>query len=54
VIDTIIKLQKKIANESIQELQQTQQAHRYYSITHPMKVVDPILDGQYLRKKFKA
>lgn len=49
VIDAIIKLRKKIANESIQELQQAQQTHRYYSITHQMKVVEPILDGQYLR-----
>ncbi|MBD2504446.1 NADH-quinone oxidoreductase subunit NuoB [Anabaena azotica] len=49
VIDAIIKLRKKIANESIQELQQTQQTHRYHSITHQMKVVEPILDGQYLR-----
>jgi NAD(P)H-quinone oxidoreductase subunit K len=49
VIDAIIKLRKKIANESIQELQHTQQTHRYYSTTHKMKVVEPILDGQYLR-----
>ncbi|BAY39261.1 NADH dehydrogenase subunit K [Nostoc sp. NIES-2111] len=49
VIDAIIKLRKKIANESIQELQQAQQTHRYYSTTHRMKVVDPSLDGQYLR-----
>ncbi|ALF53534.1 NADH dehydrogenase [Nostoc piscinale CENA21] len=49
VIDAIIKLRKKIANESIQERQQTQQTHRFYSIRHQMKVVEPILDGEYLR-----
>ncbi|MCC5635586.1 NADH-quinone oxidoreductase subunit NuoB [Nostoc sp. CHAB 5844] len=49
VIDAIIKLRKKIANESIQERQLTQQTHRFYSTRHQMKVVEPILDGQYLR-----
>ncbi|MBE9004126.1 NADH-quinone oxidoreductase subunit NuoB [Fortiea sp. LEGE XX443] len=49
VIDAIIKLRKKIANESIQQRQQTQQIHRFYSIRHQMKAVAPILDGQYLK-----
>lgn len=49
VIDAIIKLRKKIANESIQERQQTEQTHRFYSIRHQMKAVTPVLDGQYLR-----
>ncbi|KOP23413.1 NADH dehydrogenase [Hapalosiphon sp. MRB220] len=49
VIDAIIKLRKKIADESIQERHITEQTHRYYSISHQMKVISPILDGQYLR-----
>jgi NAD(P)H-quinone oxidoreductase subunit K len=49
VIDAIIKLRKKIANESIQERNIPQQTHRFYSIRHQMKVVDPILDGKYLK-----
>ncbi|MBD2255679.1 NADH-quinone oxidoreductase subunit NuoB [Nostoc parmelioides] len=49
VIDAIIKLRKKIANESIQERQQTKQTHRFYSISHQMKAITPMLDGQYLR-----
>jgi NAD(P)H-quinone oxidoreductase subunit K len=49
VIDAIIKLRKKIANQSIQELPQLQQSHRYYSITHKMKAVPPINDGKYLK-----
>jgi NAD(P)H-quinone oxidoreductase subunit K len=53
VIDAIIKLRKKIANESIQERQQTQQTHRFYSIRHQMKVVEPIFDGQYLRSSLR-
>ncbi|BAZ51059.1 NADH dehydrogenase subunit K [Nostoc sp. NIES-4103] len=49
IMDAIVKLRKKIANESIQERQQTQQTHRFYSIYHRMKVVPPVNDGQYLR-----
>ncbi len=49
VLDAIIKLRKKIADESIQERQKTQQTHRFYSISHRMKVVPPAFDGQYLR-----
>lgn len=50
VLDAIIKLRKKIANESIQERQQIKQTHRYYSIAHNMNVVSRIHDGQYLQK----
>ena len=49
IIDAIIKLRKKISNESIQERGDLRQTHRYYSTTHTMKAVDPILTGQYLR-----
>ncbi len=49
IIDAIIKLRKKIANESIQERGQIKQTHRYYSTTHSMKVVEPILTGKYLQ-----
>lgn len=51
IIDAIVKLRKKIANESIQERSGSiEQTHRYYSTTHNMKVVKPIHDGQYLGK----
>jgi NAD(P)H-quinone oxidoreductase subunit K len=50
IIDAIIKLRKKVANESIQERASVlQQTHRYYSTTHTMKSVEPILTGQYLQ-----
>jgi NAD(P)H-quinone oxidoreductase subunit K len=49
IIDAIIKLRKKIANESLQERNQVGQTHRYYSIPHRMKSVPPILTGQYLQ-----
>jgi NAD(P)H-quinone oxidoreductase subunit K len=48
IIDAIIKLRKKISNESIQERGALRQGHRYYSTTHKMKSVAPILDGKYL------
>jgi len=50
IIDAIIKLRKKISNES-QERDQIKQTHRYYSTTHNMKVVDPILTGKYLQSQ---
>ena len=49
IFDAIVKLRKKVANESIQERAAVrQQTHRYYSTTHSMKVVSPILTGKYL------
>ncbi|MBM0745066.1 NADH-quinone oxidoreductase subunit NuoB (plasmid) [Phormidium sp. CLA17] len=48
ILDAIIKLRKKIANESLQERRNSEQTHRYYSRTHTMKVVPPMLTGQYL------
>jgi NAD(P)H-quinone oxidoreductase subunit K len=49
IIDAVIKLRKKVSNETIQERSVlTEQTHRYYSTTHNMKVVAPILTGKYL------
>jgi NAD(P)H-quinone oxidoreductase subunit K len=49
IIDAIIKLRKKISNESIQERGQLRQTHRYYSTTHTMKSAPMIHDGKYLQ-----
>jgi NAD(P)H-quinone oxidoreductase subunit K len=50
IFDAIIKLRKKIANESIQERATVlEQTHRYYSTTHNMKAIAPILTGKYLQ-----
>lgn len=51
IMDAIIKLRKKVANESIQERGQLKQTHRYYSTTHNMKVVPEILTGKYLQSE---
>ena len=50
IFDAIIKLRKKVSNESLQERAAVlEQTHRYYSTTHNMKAVAPILDGRYIR-----
>ena len=54
IINAIIKLRKKISNESMQERGQIKQTHRYYSTTHNMKVVEPILNGKYLQSETRT
>lgn len=49
IMDAIVKLRKKVANESIQERAMLQQTHRYYTTKHQMKAVAPILTGKYLQ-----
>jgi NAD(P)H-quinone oxidoreductase subunit K len=49
IIDAIIKLRKKISNESMQERGELRQTNRYYSTTHTMKAVEPLFTGQYLQ-----
>lgn len=52
IMDAIVKLRKKVSNESIQERGMLQeQVHRYYSTTHNMKAVEPILNGKYLQSE---
>ncbi len=49
IIDAIIKLRKKISNDSIQERDLIKQTHRYYSTAHNMKPVEGVLTGKYLQ-----
>jgi NAD(P)H-quinone oxidoreductase subunit K len=49
IIDAIIKLRKKISNESLAERGNFIQSHRYYSVQHGMNSVPEILTGKYLR-----
>ncbi|MFZ9737542.1 MAG: NADH dehydrogenase subunit K [Prochlorotrichaceae cyanobacterium] len=49
IFDAVIKLRKRVSNESIQERARLQQTHRYYSTTHQMKAVPVINDGTYLQ-----
>lgn len=50
IMDALIKLRKKIANESIQERSRTEQTHRYYSRSHQMQPMPPLNDGIYLEQ----
>lgn len=49
IFDAIVKLRKKVSNEALQERGQFQQTHRYHTVSHNMKAVEPILTGQYLQ-----
>ncbi len=49
IFDAIIKLRKKIANESLQERDSFGPTPRLYTRSHQMKVVPPILTGTYLQ-----
>ena len=52
IFDAVIKLRKKVANETLQErASMVEQTHRYYSTTHNMKPVKPILTGKYLKSQ---
>lgn len=51
IMDAIVKLRKKVADESMQERAKLDQTHRYYSTTHSMKVVPDILTGKYLQSQ---
>jgi len=48
IMDAIIKLRKKIANDSMQERGRIKQTHRYYSTTHNLKPVPRPFTGEYL------
>ena len=51
IFDAVIKLRKKVANESISERSKITQTHRYLTIPHKMKRVEPKVTGQYLNAK---
>jgi NAD(P)H-quinone oxidoreductase subunit K len=48
IFDAVIKLRKKVGNEALAERGNLQQTHRYCTISHQMKAVAPIVNGQYL------
>ncbi|AFY60686.1 photosynthetic/respiratory NAD(P)H-quinone oxidoreductase subunit K [Synechococcus sp. PCC 6312] len=48
IMDAIVKLRKKIANEHLNERGNFQQAQRLFTVKHEMKAVAPILTGEYL------
>ena len=51
IFDAVIKLRKKVSNESILERSKTEQTHRYLTVDHDMKLVFSENTGEYLNKK---
>ena len=48
IFDAVIKLRKKVGNEALAERGNLQQTHRYCTVGHEMKAVEPIITGAYL------
>tara|TARA_Y100001968_G_scaffold251663_1_gene236881 strand:+ start:720 stop:1457 length:738 start_codon:yes stop_codon:yes gene_type:complete len=48
IFDAVIKLRKKVANESFLERENLNQTHRYFTIPHKMKIIDSQITGKYL------
>ena len=51
IFDAVIKLRKKVGNESVLERSKAKQTHRYLTIEHDMKLVFSENTGEYLNKK---
>jgi len=51
IFDAVIKLRKKVSNESILERKKAEQTHRYLTINHEMNLVFSENTGEYLNKK---
>jgi len=49
IFDAVIKLRKKVGNEALSERGNLLPTHRYCTVSHQMKAVEPIVDGRYLR-----
>ena len=51
IFDAVIKLRKKVGNESFLERSKLNQTHRYLTIPHKMKRLDSQITGKYLNAK---
>ncbi|MFM7651745.1 MAG: NAD(P)H-quinone oxidoreductase subunit K, partial [Vulcanococcus sp.] len=49
IFDAVIKLRKKVGNEALAERGNLLPTHRYCTVPHQLRPVDPIVDGRYLR-----
>ncbi len=50
IFDAVIKLRKKVGNETILERSKTEQFHRYFTVDHDMNLVFSENTGAYLNK----
>tara|TARA_B100000212_G_scaffold230454_1_gene175140 strand:+ start:167 stop:901 length:735 start_codon:yes stop_codon:yes gene_type:complete len=53
IFDAVIKLRKKVSNESVFERSKAEQTHRYFTIEHNMNLVFSENTGEYLTKQPK-
>ena len=51
IFDAVIKLRKKVSNESVFERSKSEQTHRYFTTEHNMNLVFSENNGEYLNKK---
>ena len=51
IMNAIIKLRKKISNESLSERGITRQTHRYYTVPHKLNLLPSAHNGEYLRSE---
>tara|TARA_Y100001978_G_scaffold197305_1_gene207957 strand:+ start:46 stop:780 length:735 start_codon:yes stop_codon:yes gene_type:complete len=51
IFDAVIKLRKKVSNESVFERNRSEQTHRYLTIEHNMNLVFSENTGEYLKKQ---
>ena len=51
IFDAVIKLRKKVSNESVFERNRSEQTHRYFTIEHDMNLVFSENTGEYLKKQ---
>jgi NAD(P)H-quinone oxidoreductase subunit K len=49
IFDAVIKLRKKVGNEALAERGHLRPTHRYCTVPHQMKTVNPIVTGAYLQ-----
>lgn len=49
IFDAVIKLRKKVGNEALAERGNLLPTHRYLTVQHQMKAVEPIITGAYLQ-----
>ena len=50
IFDAVIKLRKKVGNESILERTKAEQTHRYITLDHQMNIIFSENTGEYLNK----
>ncbi|MFM7647912.1 MAG: NADH-quinone oxidoreductase subunit NuoB [Cyanobium sp.] len=51
IFDAVIKLRKKVGNEALAERGRLLPTHRYFTIPHQLKRVEPIITGAYLQSE---